>query len=231
MKLTTLNLQGFESWTDREPKIIDYLQDEQPDVVFFQEAVYLPGSSPYNQVQLLNETLRYPYINTSITRRQAGTTMPVYREGLGCLSRHPITASDTIVLKREADDKHDRIVQLIDVSIGGVAVKFANIHLSITDDQDFATPQLAETLDILRSRNEQRIICGDFNLDNLDDSKDLWRNEYTASTGVPYISFPAQNKRIDYVLLPKQYEFDDIAVSGPELSDHNALTTVINLQP
>ena len=37
------------------------------------------------------------------------------------------------------------------------------------------------------------------------------------------------NKRIDYFLIPNTYSFTDISISGSTLSDHNAVTAVIEL--
>lgn len=227
MKITTLNLQGFDQWETREAAIITHLTKETPDVVLFQEAVYLPDISPYNQVQLLNSTLHYPYQQSVISRLQVGLEYPVYREGLAALSRHPIVSSDTLVLKQAEGDAHQRIVQLIDCYIDEQVVPIANVHFSITDDFDFATPHLKELLDILASRGEQRIIMGDFNLNDLDASAELWQSDYIATTKFDYLSYPSMNKRNDYALVPKSYSLEAVGVSGDDLSDHRALTATI----
>lgn len=227
MKLTTLNLQGFTDWRQREPKIIEYLSQQQPDIIFFQEVVYIPEISPYNQAQLLNSSLRYLFEHSSVTRRQVGLEYPVFREGLSVLSKNPIVKTDSLILKRASDDEHDRIVQLVDVFINDHVVKFANIHFSITDITDFATAQLVETLSLLDTRGEQRIIAGDFNLSTLDASRHIWSNTYTSSESKKYISYPLESKRIDYALIPKNYSFASIETSTEPLSDHCAVTIVI----
>lgn len=228
MKLTTLNLQGFTDWQRREPKIINYLKQEDPDLIFFQEVVYIPEISAYNPVQLLNKSLHYLFEHSSITRLQVGLEYPTFREGLSILSRAPITKTDTIILKKAPGDEHNRIVQLADVFMNDRVIKFANVHFSITDVTDFATPHLVETLDILQARGEQRIIAGDFNLSDLENARHVWQDSYVSSESVPYVSFPSQNKRIDYVLIPKKYSFTNITVSDDLLSDHRALTVTID---
>ena len=228
MKLTTLNLQGFTGWQQQEPRIVAYLQQEDPDLIFFQEVVYVPEVSAYNQVQLLNTTMSYLFEHSSTTRLQVGLEYTTYREGLSVLSKTPVVKTDTIILKKAPNDEHNRIVQLIDVFIGGQVVKFANVHFSITDVTDFATAHLVETLSILRARGEQRIIAGDFNLSNLDDSRHIWESEYLSSESTTYISFPSENKRIDYVLIPKHYSFTSIRTSDTPLSDHRAVTVAIS---
>lgn len=229
MKITTLNLQGFETWEERNTNIITYLRHEKPDVVLFQEVVFLPEIGSHNQAQLLNQTLDYPYEQSVISRLQVGIEYPVYREGLAAISKFPILKSDTIVLKQAEGDEHNRIVQLLDILVHGEVVKIANVHFSITDDFDFATPQLIELLDILQARGESRIIAGDFNLDHLEDSAELWQDRYHASTVFPYLSFPSWNKRNDYFLIPNSYKFSNFTTSGDTpLSDHTAITATIH---
>jgi len=228
VKITSLNLQGFEHWEDRKPNILAYLRQESPDIVLFQEVVYLPELSAHNPAELLNAELGYQYENCAVSRLQVGIEYPVYREGLAAISRYPILKSDVIVLKQDERDAHQRIVQLLDIMINHQVVKIANVHFSITDDFDFATPQLIELLDTLKARGESRIIVGDFNLDRLEDSAELWQDRYHASTVFPYLSYPSWNKRNDYFLIPKSYQFDSFATSGDTpLSDHTALTATL----
>lgn len=228
MKLTSLNLQGFTNWQQRESSIVSYLRQTSPDVIFLQEAVYLPEVSPFNTAQLLNRTVQYQFEHSSITRLQVGAEYPIFREGLSTLSRSPIVKTETIILKQASGDEHNRIIQLVDILDNHQIIKFANVHFSITDSIDFATAHLTETIEILKSRHEQRIIIGDFNLSSLDESKELWSHEYIASSSIqPYITYPSMNKRTDYVLIPKKYSFDHLEVSDDSLSDHRALTVTI----
>jgi endonuclease/exonuclease/phosphatase family metal-dependent hydrolase len=229
VKITSLNLQGFETWEERKPHILAYLREESPDIVLFQEVVYLPELSAHNPAQLLNAELGYRYENCAVSRLQVGLEYPVYREGLAAISRYPILQSDVIVLKQAEGDEHQRVIQLLDILVNDEVIKIANVHFSITDFTDFATPQLEETLEILRARGEDRIIAGDFNLDHLEDLADLWQDRYEASTTFPYLSYPSWNKRNDYFLVPKKYTLANVTTSDVEieLSDHTALTAVI----
>ena len=229
MKITSLNLQEFKNWQSRHPVIIDYLQTESPDIILFQEVVFLPDTSPYNQAQVLNQTLGYVSEQSAVTRLQPSHVHETYREGLAVLSRHPVVKSDTIILRQAAGDEHNRIVQFLDIDVNGSILKIANIHFSITDVTDFATAHLEETLEILRSRGEKRIIAGDFNLSYLEESIGLWGGEYQSSADQPYVTFPRLNKRVDYFLIPKEYSFRNISTSGDGLSDHRALTADIEL--
>ena len=229
MKLTTLNLQGFVDWKNRKPEIVAYLKATQPDIILFQEVVFIPSISEQNQVQILNEDLHYTYEHSSITRLQPSHEYAVFREGLAFLSKYPVLKTDTIVLQQAEGDQHNRIIQLIDIQIGGDIIKLANVHFSLTDTTDFATAHLQETLDIIESRGEERIIAGDFNIDHLEELVDVWGEHYEASTKVEYISYPAMQKRNDYVLVPRGIDFDHLTTSGNSLSDHRAVTVEIDL--
>lgn len=224
MRITTLNLHEFNDWEARQPAIIEYLQTVSPDLILFQEVVFLPDISPYNQVQLLNKDLQYRSEHSVISRLQPSTVHETYREGLAALSRYRINKTDTIILKQEVGDEHNRIIQLLDLEVDERSVKIAHVHFSITDITDFATAHLLETLAILATRGEERIIVGDFNLSNLNDTADVWTEQYRCSNESDYISYPSMNKSTDYALIPRSYVFTNIQVSGDNLSDHRALT-------
>lgn len=76
LTLTSFNLQGFEEWERRSPLILEYLAKVNPDVVFFQEAIFVPNVSPHNQAQLLNQELGYPYEMSTISRLQESAQYP-----------------------------------------------------------------------------------------------------------------------------------------------------------
>jgi endonuclease/exonuclease/phosphatase family metal-dependent hydrolase len=229
LSITSLNLQGFEDWENRDSKIFNYLSRVDSDIVVFQEAVFLPSVSPHNQAQLLNQELHYPFEVSTISRLQVGLEYPIYREGLAMISKHPVTSSDTLILKKADSDKHSRILQLLDVKMEDKIIRVANVHFSVTDNVDFATPHLVETLSILNARKEKRILIGDFNIAHLEETEPLWRDDYIASTNFDYITYPSVHKRIDYALIPKEYSFVSVAVSEDGLSDHRALTVELEI--
>ena len=227
MKITfsSLNVQSFTDWDHRKANIVDYLKQTNPDVVLFQEVTFLPQINADNQVSLINKSMHYIFENTAITRLQDSHEYETYREGLGLISKYPILKSETIILKQQPHDEHQRIVQLVDILCKDKIIKFANIHFSISDnDENLPREHLVELLEILKSRGETRIMGGDFNMNDIDIHQDLWKDAYICSSSTPYITYPAMDKRVDYFLLPKEYEFTEITTSGDGLSDHRALT-------
>jgi endonuclease/exonuclease/phosphatase family metal-dependent hydrolase len=232
MRITSLNLQGYEDWQERQPAIIAYLRAVQPDIVIMQEDVYLPDISPLSPSEALNKELHFPFRHSAITRLQTSPLTPYYREGLTIFSKLPVTNSQSLILKQDPLDEHQRIIQCFDVQTEHGIAQLANIHLSIEDNFPFPVAQLEELLEILSQRGEQRIIGGDFNIRNLEAHQALWAEDYTATTTIPYISYPAENKRIDYFLVPNRYTLTNLAVSTTEhLSDHRTLTIDIATAP
>lgn len=228
--ISSLNLQAFEDWDTRVAVLTSYFGKLAPDVLCLQEVVYLPEISPFNPAHILNQSLGFAHEISDITRLQKGVVYPVYREGLSTLTNLTIMASETVVLEQEEDDECMRIIQLIDLKTEtGLIIKLANIHFSITDFVDYATPHLKQTLALLKSRGEKRIIIGDFNLTYLEDSKDEWEADYISTCDTPYITYPLMDKRVDYALVPKEYSINDINISPDGLSDHRAITVTISI--
>lgn len=223
MRITSLNLRGFFDWEQRSKRVIDFLRDTAPDLILFQEVVYLPDESPFSPVELLNRSLGYPYRHSAITRLQDSPTYGVYREGLAVLSRLPIPGTEALVLRHEDHDPHHRIVQFLDVQDGPVTHRLADVHLSVRDE--FALHHLQEVLAILADRGEQRIIGGDFNVNHLEHYRALWRDDYVLTSDIKqYVSYPHSQQANDYFLVPKTYAIGEIRLSSNDLSDHRALT-------
>ncbi|MES2630820.1 MAG: endonuclease/exonuclease/phosphatase family protein [Patescibacteria group bacterium] len=223
MKITSLNLAGYKNWADREPLILEYLNGTQPDIIFFQEVKFNPNVSILNEASLINSKLNIPYDHTqsAISRIYMTSEGEESREGLSVLSNHPIINSEILVLRKRDDDKHTRIVQFVDIHIGGEIQKFANVHFS---NNDYSDEQLEEALDVIKNRGEKRIIVGDFNIANLNTVSHLFADDYTSSISTGnYISFPSEGATFDYVLIPNEYEFNAFGIKE-NLSDHNALT-------
>ncbi len=222
MRITSLNLRGFFDWEQRSPRVVAALRDLDPAVILFQEDVWLPDVANRTTVGVLNERLGYPFRHESVTRLQQGRTHTDYREGLGLLSRLPVASTETLVLKHEDADPHHRIVQFVDVVADDGVWPLANVHLSVRDD--FALQHLAEVQGILRARDEDRILGGDFNVNHLERRRSRWPDAVLTTDVVPYGSHPSTGETDDYFLVPKRWRIDQVLVSGDDLSDHRAVT-------
>lgn len=228
MKVTSLNLAGYKNWSERESNIVSYLETTNSDVVFLQEVKFNAEYSPFTQSKYLNSLLStpYPHSQTSVSRifKSSGSES---REGLAVLSKYPIIDSEVIVLKKRADDKHTRIIQKVSLLVDGGIVNFTNVHFS---NNAYSDEQLAETLGITKSRGENSVIVGDFNIFDIQTVHRLYSTDYIASTEISqYVSFPSEEATLDYALIPKTFTCTSIDI-GENLSDHNALTMELAIQ-
>ena len=142
------------------------------------------------------------------------------------MSRLPIRNPETLALAKIPDDKHTRIIQNADVTIGGMSFGLTNVHFS--NDQH-STSQLKEALDILDRRNKSNLIAGDFNIFDINTQRHLFEDNYTVSTDITaYISFPSENATLDYILLPNKLRYVSIKTIE-RVSDHNGILAVVEL--
>lgn len=227
IKLTSLNLQGFVDWSDRKPKILEYLRSENPDIILFQEVVFNPALSPYNQVEELNQALGYSYEHHAVVRLHNSVTATNHREGLSVISKFPIMYGQTVILLQDPDDEHTRIFQRIDFKVSSRLIPVVNIHFS--NRTTFATAQLGELLDYLEAREETPILAGDFNLIDGIPRLDQLQGYSDSLSYSKYVSYPGLPKPLDYILIPSSYEFGSGSVSPDGLSDHRALTGIIKV--
>ncbi len=228
LKIVSLNLAGYKDWQSREQKVVDFFNEANPDMLLLQEVHFDAKVSALNQAVSLNALLARPFTHsqTTISNFYQTSSGRIYREGLSVLSAFPIENSEVVVLNKNHDDKHPRIVQNIDIEVGGKSIHLSNIHLS---DNKYSVEQFEEFLGILKAREERRIIAGDFNIFRLQDYAQLYGSEYVASIDFKdYVSFPSEGNTLDYILTPKAAQFTSLkAVDG--LSDHSALLFEIDI--
>ena len=233
MRITTLNLWGYTGWAYRKDNVIQFLKDCDSDVILFQENVLKTEVSSTSQVRYIAEALGLQYRVETLTRLLPTTQDIPFREGLGILSKYPILNSEAIASTKDPRDSSDRIIQLADIDTPEGVVKVANVHLSITDEIDFATPQLKELVTILKSRDENRVVGGDFNIHHdigIENFTSLWEPEYRLVSSEELITYPPTNERIDYFLLPSEYTLIEEQLSPDGLSDHRAVTIDFKLK-
>src|SRR5688572_1544648 len=129
LKITSLNLAGFKDWDTRQSKIVSFINNTRPDILFLQEVKFDPSQSAYSQSTLLNRSLAktFAYTQTTVSKFYQPSAGKPFREGLAILSRFPITTSEALVLVKHADDKHPRIIQNADLHINNQQIGIANI--------------------------------------------------------------------------------------------------------
>lgn len=95
--------------------------------------------------------------------------------------------------------------------------------------------QVKKMVEILASRNKPLIIMGDFNDEWQDGtapqvlSKALGLTTYKPTTD-QQVTFPALQKRIDFILISKEFDFIDYTVLADVVSDHRAILATLKVR-
>lgn len=222
MKIVSFNLAGYSDWESRGELIVTMLDDQHADIILLQEVKFDPVRSGFSQAIEINNSLKMPYEYTTVdvTKYYRPSFGESFREGLAVLSRSAILSSETLVLDQAEDDRHPRIVQLIDLRVGGEVIKIANVHFS---NNKYSVVQLGELLAILESRREQRIIAGDFNILTVEQVREMTKEKYRlAYDSCDYRSFVSKGLTLDHVIIPAGWEFGSIEAVD-NMSDHSAV--------
>jgi hypothetical protein len=77
-------------------------------------------------------------------------------------------------LQKDTTDKENRLLQNFTLGYPEKPIYFSNIHFSNSDT--WAENHLKETINILKKRQEKRIIIGDFNIKNLSHYSNLYHS-------------------------------------------------------
>lgn len=233
IKILNLNLWNYNNWVKRKPKIVSFIKKESPDIILFQEVRddIEFNKKGENQAKQLNKILGYSfyafYPVTDKRKERPEKYNHYCFEGTAILSRFPILKIERIKLKKQQEDRytcgnlHVRIKadKLFDL----VGVHFSNSDL-------FSKLHLIETMNQIRKRKIRPIIAGDFNMRHTKLLKDLTGKSYTNSfMHKAYISYPSRNWVLDYIVIPKEYEFKSFKCTGAGLSDHKALVAKIKI--
>jgi endonuclease/exonuclease/phosphatase family metal-dependent hydrolase len=150
----------------------------------------------------------------------------ILTDGAATMSNQPIAKSTKITFsqvpadERGREDYHTRIAQNVNFANG---LQISNVHFASNNNS------WTQLNFLIQNTENSRIILGDFNMTknlSLLKHRDIWETNYNASIEFSdYISFPnnpPEYQVMDYMLLPKIYEFISVRAVG-DLSDHNAM--------
>jgi endonuclease/exonuclease/phosphatase family metal-dependent hydrolase len=226
ISIFTLNLWRYYDFDSRKQKIIKFLKKNDPDIIFLQEVQINQGFSPFSQVELIKKVLpNYKYsIHSTIYLKyfERGKRLKVpVQHGMAILSKYPILNSFEYFLAQANNELEPRSILCFDVVIKTKIYYFANIHF--TNKEQTAKNELIEFLKFIHSRGEKRIMAGDFNLFDLPKYSDIYLGYNLSHNFKNYLSYPNDNGCLDYVLIPDNFEFKDMELSEPGLSDHKGV--------
>jgi len=215
LKILTLNIWRYFEWERRKALVIEFIQKQNPDIVFLQEAAYDERFKDKwkNQVDELNSELKY--LDFKFSKLQDMTKWngkPInwkMHYGLGILSKYPIKHSELIILPHVKTEKNFGFLHIL-LETPQEDIHLIDVHFE--NNNEGSREHIKYTLEWCRKKGITPIIAGDFNsiiIKNVLDSAD---EEYFISYKIKeYNSFPptpfSYNKvpvTLDYILAHKK---------------------------
>jgi endonuclease/exonuclease/phosphatase family metal-dependent hydrolase len=239
LRLLTLNLYRYYTWSERLPQIVSMINHCKPDVVMLQEVQLSLSFSPESQAHQIAKLTGYEYVVFSpiMTKERqidsSGDMTAQAEHGLAMISRFPLELLSNHPLPRHSLDKEPRSVLVCEIELEvehevehGLKekVQLANVHLE--NNTEVANTQLGQLCEILASHKQIPILAGDFNIVNYTSNLNIASETYANSLAFePYISYPKDQSTLDYVFIPENYSFKSVicdeAFDGA--SDHRAV--------
>lgn len=235
VKLMTLNLFRYHDWDERKDNIVALLNKVSPDIVVFQEVLTNHAFSDFPQSDYIADKCGYKYRSFAPTllrmtsRDKDGNRNQQASEGQACISKYPITSTETYFLRQYPEYPEDVSVQFCTIEIKGHSTEVCNIHFA---NNHIAYKHLDELLELIEKRKSTPLILGDFNIYKLAEYKEksrLLKTYQLSSEVAEYVSYPADGESLDYIAAPSSnYGIKDVRCSEEYVSDHKALMATVD---
>jgi len=242
LKILTTNIWRYYNWGKRKEKLINFLKEQNSDVVFLQEVAYDDRLKDRwnNQVEEINEKVKYPSSTfDKLMKMKKWHDKPIdwiMFYGFGILSKYSIKHSEVIVLPPVEKNKKFGFVHTIMETPEG-NINLINVHFENTNKG--SKEHLKQTLEWCKKRKITPIIAGDFNMKVIEDLKELAEKDYEISYLVkPYKSFmPTEFSHdkipitLDYIIVHKnKFKINKINCINNDISDHNPVIAEIEVK-
>ncbi|MDB5164518.1 MAG: hypothetical protein JWL89_144 [Candidatus Saccharibacteria bacterium] len=237
MKLVQLNIWGSKLMY----QILDFVEEQSPDILCMQEVQAMPGASgnlfatldEIKQAGQFEEELMSPTQSFNYMRRTVDY-------GNAILSRYPITASSTTftsgLCKQDfdltTDDTNVRNLQHVSPQINGQSVHVLNHHGYYVAESkrgnDETKRQMSIIADYIKTLDGPVILTGDFNL-SPDSASIGILNQVLTNLSVEhklentYGQLSHHNTVCDYIFVNDLVNVTNFSVSDELVSDHKAL--------
>ena len=230
------------------PDIVEFVEEENPDIVCFQEVSTFDTAS-------VNKVFRqYPYHHYFLNVRQNGAVF-----GIATFSRYPITNSGTftfpntsngcmftdIIIKQKAVRVYNTHLQSVHINLEKTALRLQQEELRNEEIRDVSgrlksgfikrAKQVNDVTGHMDASPFPIIICGDFNDTPVSYTYRKMkgnRNDCFTKAGNGIIStyktfWPAF--RIDYIFSDKQFEVAHYRIEKVAFSDHYPVIVALNI--
>ncbi len=225
IKLLTLNLWGFNDWSNRKNNITGILNELQPDIVALQEVRSDDKFFQEPQSSIIAKLCDYKYRIYVPSHKKVITEGVEKRNvdhGLALLSKYSILESEAIFLEKLPEDNEQAIIVLSKIKFKDKSLHICNVHFENNDRA--AERQLKQTMNLMHDKGILPIILGDFNIYKLDNYKNILHNYRISTEFTPYVSYPKDNGTLDYIVIPDNgYDFDEVVCLKSYVSDHRAI--------
>ena len=242
IKIMSLNLWRYHEWDKRIDNIISLINEEQPDLIAFQEVLTNHAFSDFPSAYFIADKCGYKYrsfaptLARHNTRDREGRHNQLASEGQAFLSKHPIVLTESYFLTFYPEYPEEKAVLSCTIELGDKQIEVCNVHFA---NNHIAYDHLEQLLELVEKRQAEPIILGDFNIYKLSEFKkrSALLKKYTLSSEISeYESYPSDNDSLDYIAVPSsKFKLSNIICPDLYLSDHRAIIGTVeythNLQP
>lgn len=215
-------LQSTEQIKANLDTIASMLKRERPDLVALQEADG-PSiwSGNFSHVAYLAEKAGYSY-----SVRGAHVDGMKLSYGTAFLSKYPLNSAISTTFKPSPPTFSKGFVLAHLTFANSLENQFVSVHLDFSRDT-IRQKQIETMIETLSVNSKPLIIMGDFNCDwKKQSALQILANKLNLSAYQPdstaenMITFPFSKKRLDWILLSKEFEFVSYKVIPDIVSDH-----------
>ncbi len=241
LKILTINVWRYYEWERRKEKLINFLKNQDADIIFLQEVAYDERlkNKWKNQIEEINEKLNYHYYAfeklMEMTKWHEKPIDWVMYYGFGILSKFPIIKQEVIILPYIKKKKNFGFMHTIIKTARG-NLDLINVHLENTDKG--SKEHIKKILEWCEAKNIYPIIAGDFNIKIVENLLGLSETDYDISYKIkPYKSFMptnfSNNKKpitLDYIIAhKKKFKIKKVDCINNDVSDHNPVFAEIKV--
>lgn len=210
--------------------IITVLRREKADFVAVQEAdAPSMWSGRFSHVDYIARHAGYNHSVQGIHVQGLGLSY-----GTAVLSQMPLTNPKSMTFKASPPTLTKGFTVATVTVNGSVEIDLVSVHLDFFSKR-VRQSQIQTMVQELSQRDKPLILMGDFNNEWQEGSApQLLSHELGLTTYQPdnsdLVTFPALQKRIDYILISPEFEFISYTTLSAVLSDHSALRAILRLK-
>lgn len=144
--------------------------------------------------------------------------------GIGMMSNQFLVSPNSIEYSVTGAEK--RVCQKVELNFNNKIISIYNTHLSV-ENEGIIQSQITELKNFISQDNNQyKIVCGDFNTDNLSLLQPILDLGFSMANDGSQLTYKTQGKAIDNILYTNNMTLrsvDMIVTDNDEVSDHNLL--------